>query len=336
MVGNKESQTMVAEKGKQPTGGARKELRDAFADALLHLGELYPQVLFLDADLHTSTKAVVFKERYPNRFYQFGIAEQNLFGAAAGLAWEGFIPFPSTFASFVARRALDQIAISIAYPALNVKIPGSYAGVPTSRAGASHNCIEDLAVMRSLPNVKVADPGSYRDLFTLMEEAVKTPGPVYFRVARYAVPEFLPPEYHFTWGKGIRLREGEDVTLLGTGIMSWFCVLASADLEKRGIQAEVIHMPSIKPLDKELVLDSVRKTGCAVTAENASVVGGFGAAVLEALVESWPVPLERVGVPDTFVESGGTNELFQRCGMRPEDIVQRAVALVHRVKGKKR
>ena len=311
---------------------ASKELRDAFGDALLQIGEKDPKFVFLDGDLHTSTKAVVFKERYPDRFYQFGIAEQNLLGAAAGLALEGFVPMPSTFASFAARRALDQIAISIAYPGLNVKIPGSYAGVPTSRAGASHNCIEDIAVMRALPNMKVADPGSYGDLVSMMHHAAAVEGPVYFRVARYAVPEFLPADYSFRWGKGLVVREGTDISLFGTGFMTYFCLLAADILGKEGISAEVVHMPSIKPFDDELAEASVRKTGCALTAENASILGGFGAAVLESLAERRPVPLVRIGVPDSFVESGGTDELFTIHGMRPEDIAQKAAALVNKTR----
>jgi len=315
---------------------ANKELRDAFGDALLRLGGEKPEFVFLDGDLHTSTKAVVFKEKYPSRFYQFGIAEQNLFGAAAGLAIEGFVPMPSTFASFAGRRALDQIAISIAYPALNVKIPGSYAGVPTSRAGASHNCVEDIAVMRALPNMKVADPGSCRDLESVMLCAADTPGPAYFRVARYAVPEFLPENYEFRWGKGTTVREGEDISLFGTGIMTLFCLLAADMLAKDGIRAEVLHMPSIKPFDDALAEASVRKTGCALTAENAGVVGGFGAAVLESLAERFPVPLLRIGVPDAFVESGGTDELFTIHGMRPADIAAAAAALVRKVKPRRK
>ncbi|TVR51315.1 MAG: transketolase family protein, partial [Spirochaetaceae bacterium] len=265
------------------SNGKKLELRDAFGSTLVELGHEYPNMVFLDGDLHTSTKAVMFKETFPTRFYQIGIAEQNLFGVAAGLALEGFIPVPSTFASFVVRRALDQVAISIAYPKLNVKIPGSYVGVPTSRAGASHNCIEDTAVMRSIPHFKIADPGSNRDLASVMRAAMKTDGPVYYRVARYAVPEFLPDDYTFEWGKATVLRDGTDVTLLGTGFMTFSCLEAADLLAKKGIHAEVVHCASIKPLDAETVGESLGRTGCAVTAENASTVGGFGAAVTELM-----------------------------------------------------
>jgi len=300
------------------------EMRDVFGNTLVELGEKHVEMLFLDADLHTSTKAVVFKKRYPDRFYQVGIAEQNLMGISAGMALEGFMPFPSTFAAFVARRALDQLAISICFPKLNVKIPGSYVGLPTSRAGASHNCIEDIAVMRSMPNLKVADPGTPEDLHQIMLQSAATPGPIYFRVSRYSVPELFDGTHSFGWGKGIVLEEGTDVTLAGTGIMTHFCLQAAELLRKENIKAEVVHCASIKPIDTELLSASASKTGGMVTAENATVIGGFGAAVTEALAAHRPVPVERIGVQDKFVESGGIEELFERHKMRPEDIAAAA------------
>lgn len=300
------------------------ELRDAFGSTLLELGNEYENMIFLDADLHTSTKAVMFKKRFPDRFVQVGIAEQNLFGLAAGMALEGFVPVPSTFASFASRRALDQIAISICYPKLNVKIPGSYVGIPTSRAGASHNCIEDIAVMRSMPHLKVADPGSNVDLRAVMTSAMATDGPVYYRVARYTIPEFLNADYRFEWGKGVVVREGSDVTLFGTGIMTSFCIQAAELLEKDSIKAEVVHLASIKPIDRELILNSVGKTACAVTTENASIIGGFGDAVAEVLIEEKPAPLYKIGVRDKFIESGGIQELFTYHHMQPEDIANAA------------
>ncbi len=306
------------------------ELRDAFGQTLLELGRENPNVVFLDADLHTSTKATWFKQTYPDRFVQVGIAEQNLFGIAAGLALEGFIPFPSTFAAFASRRGLDQIAISICFAELNVKIPGSYCGIPTSRAGASHNCIEDLAVMRALPNMRVADAGSNEDLRAIMKTAVATPGPVYFRVTRYSVPELFGPEHRFDWGKGVILRAGHDVTLFGTGIMTHFCLEAAERLQRDGIEAEVVHLASIKPIDRNLIVQSARKTGCAVTAENASILGGYGDAVSEVLAEEYPVPIYRIGVRDKWVESGGIDELFALHRMTPADIAQAASAVVRK------
>ena len=201
------------------------EMRDAFGQTLVELGGQHANMLVLDADLHTSSKATMFKKAFPERFIQVGIAEQNLFGISAGLALSGMLPFPSTFAVFAARRALDQIAISICFPNLNVKIPGSYVGLPTSRAGASHNCIEDIAVMRALPNMRVADPADAADLRAIMHAAVEVHGPVYFRIARMAMPPIFGPEHKFEWGRGELLRAGRDVSLFGTGIMTTFLSL---------------------------------------------------------------------------------------------------------------
>jgi transketolase len=314
-------------------GGKTPEMRDVFGETLVELGKEYPRMLVLDADLHTSSKAGYFKAAFPDRFIQVGIAEQNLFGIAAGLALEGFIPFPSTFAAFATRRALDQVAISICYPSLNVKIPGSYAGLPTSRAGASHNCIEDIAVMRSLPHLRIADPGDNADMRAVMRAALEVDGPVYFRIARFTYPDLFPPGHRFSWGKGEILRTGRDVSLFGTGIMSFFCLKAADTLEKDGLQAEVIHLASIKPIDRDLIASSVAKTGCAVTAENATVLGGFGSAVAEVLVETQPAPLARIGVQDSFVNSGSTGDLFRIHHMLPEDIVQAAKLVVSRKAG---
>ncbi len=308
------------------------EMRDAFGHMLVELGREYPQMIVLDADLHTSSKALYFKQAYPDRFVQVGIAEQNLFGISAGLALTGFIPFPSTFAVFATRRALDQVAISIAYPNLNVKIPGSYVGLPTSRAGASHNCIEDIAVMRSLPNMRVADAGDNADLRAVMRAAMEVEGPVYFRVTRYTLPDIFGPDHTFEWGKGETVRSGSDVTLFGTGIMTSKCLDAADLLANDGIDAEVVHLASIKPIDRDLIAASVRKTGCAVTAENATINGGFGAAVAEVLLETHPVPMQRIGVRDRWVDSGGIDELFTAHAMQPDDIA-RAAKLSMEAKG---
>lgn len=310
---------MAASNGSKPL-----EMRDAFGQSLVELGQAHPNMIVLDADLHTSSKAGYFKKAFPDRFIQVGIAEQNLFGISAGLALTGFIPFPSTFAVFATRRALDQIAISICYPNLNVKIPGSYVGLPTSRAGASHNCIEDIAVMRSLPNMRVADPGDNADLRSIMQAAAEVHGPVYFRITRYTLPTLFEANHKFEWGKGHILRSGQDVTLFGTGVMTGLCLDAAELLANDGIQAEVIHMASIKPIDRDLIIDSVSRTGCAVTAENATINGGFGAAVAEVLVENQPVPMQRIGVRDRWVDSGGIDELFTHHGMQPSDIAAAA------------
>ncbi len=308
--------------------GSKTEMRDAFGDTLVKLGEQYENMVFLDADLHTSTKATLFKKKYSDRFIQVGIAEQNLFGMAAGLAIEGFIPFPSTFAAFASRRALDQIAISICYPNLNVKIPGSYVGVPTSRAGASHNSIEDIAVMRSMPNLKIADPATGQDLKAVMETAMKTDGPVYFRITRYALEERFDTSHSFEWGKGIRMREGNDISIFATGVMLDHCLKAADLLSENGISADVIHLASIKPIDEALIIESVKKTGCAMTAENASVLGGFGDAVSEVISANHPVMVSKIGVQDQFIESGGIDELFVQFGMQPNQIADKAKKLL--------
>ena len=311
------------------------EMREAFGRALVDLGRREPRIRVLDADLCTSTKASLFRDQFPARFIQLGIAEQNLFGVAAGLALEGFIPFPCTFASFAARRALDQLAISICYAGLNVKVPGSYPGLPTSRAGASHNCIEDLAVMRALPNLRVADPGDNDELAAIMHAAVETPGPVYFRVTRLTLPPLPGASAEFRWGKGRIVRPGKDVSLFGTGMMTSLCLRAADALASESIEAEVVHLASVKPIDRELIVESAKRTGCAVTAENGTVLGGFGSAVIEVLAELLPVPVHRIGVQDRWAESGGIDELFTHHHMQPADIA-RAAQDVMRLKAKRR
>jgi transketolase len=301
-----------------------QDLREVFGRTLVELGSQYPQMVVLDADLNTSSKVVYFKKAYPDRFIQVGIAEQNLFGISAGLAMTGFIPFPSTFAAFASRRALDQIAISICYPNLNVKIPGSYAGVPTSRAGASHNCVEDIAIMRTMPNMHVADPGDNAEMRAILAASLQTEGPVYFRITRLTLPDILPPAQGFRWGKGVILKQGKDVTLFGTGMMTSLCLQAASLLEEEGIEAEVVHLASIKPIDKDLIRESIERTGCAVSAENATIIGGFGSAVAEAMLETGPVPLFRIGVRDRFVNSGGIDELFTHHRMQPVHIAEAA------------
>ena len=300
------------------------EMREAFGRALVDMGREETRIVVLDADLNTSSKTVLFKKAFPDRFFQVGIAEQNLFGIAAGLALEGYIPFPSTFAAFAARRALDQIAITICYPALKVLIPGSSVGLPTSRAGASHNCIEDLAIMRSLPHMRVADPGDNADLRAIMRTALEGDGPVYFRVTRLTLPDLFGPDHRFEWGKGVLIRPGTDVTLFGTGMMTSLCMQAAGQLADEGIEAEVVHLASIKPIDCDLILDSIARTGCAVTAENASILGGMGSAVMEVIAENYPVPVRRIGVRDRWVDSGGIDELFTFHHMQPVDIAQAA------------
>lgn len=312
------------------------QMREVFGLTLAELGEEFKDILVLDADLHTSTRIVHFKEKFPDRFIQLGIAEQNLFGVAAGLATVGYKPFPCTFASFVSRKSIDQFALSICFPKLDVKVPGSYVGIPTSKAGASHNSFEDIAYMRTIPNLKVAAPGDPADMRAIMKMAYETPGPVYFRVVRYSLPDLFGEDHVFEWGKGKLVREGSDVTLFGTGMMTDRCLKAAELLKENNIQAEVIHLASIKPIDSRMIIESVSKTGCAVTAENASIIAGFGAAVAEVLVENYPVPMKRIGVPDKWIDSGEIEDLFALYNMQPEDIVKAAVESIKMKEGKKK
>lgn len=308
---------------------AEVEMREVFGKMLVELARENPNIIVLDADLNTSTRTDIFLGEFPKRFVQCGIAEQNMFGIAAGLATMGCIPFPTTFAVFATKRACDQVSISIAYPKLNVKIPGCYPGLPTGKAGATHQSIEDLAIMRATPNFLVVDPGDHEELRQVMRAAVAWDGPVYFRVTRPAVPDITPPGYKFQWGKAVNLRQGTDVTLIGTGFMTYYCLLAADILAKEGLKVRVDHHPCLKPLDKDMVLKAAKETGGIVTAENHSIIGGLGGAVAEALVEGMPVPMERVGIRDKFVETGEVPDLFVKYQVQPEDIaaaVRRVIA----------
>ena len=305
------------------------EMRDAYGKALLELAEEYDNMVYVDADLHTSTKAVWFKERYLTDLYKQVLQNKISLVCLQGWRLRALFLFLPHLPFLLHVERLDQIAISICFAKANVKIPGSYVGIPTSRAGGSHNAIEDIAVMRAMPNLLVADPGSNEDLRQIMKAAMKIDGPVYFRITRYTVPElFDGVEHTFEWGKGHTLVEGSDVTLFGTGVMTSKCLEAAELLAKDGINAEVVHLASIKPIDSDLIVSSTQKTGCAVTAENASIYGGFGDAVLEVLADQNPVPTKKIGVRDFFIESGGIEELFDYYKMQPEHIAEAAKAAI--------
>lgn len=304
------------------SAGGPPEMRRAFAEALVTLGRQEPRIVVLDNDVGLTSLSAEFGKAFPDRYIDVGVAEKNLFGTAAGLAASGMIAIPTTFAVFATRCALDQVAISIASAKLDVKIPGHYIG--GSRAGASHIAVEDLAVYRALPNMRVADPVDNRELALVMAAAVATPGPAYFRVSKLAVPDVTGPDYTFEWGKGHVLRPGSDVSLFGTGLMTTMSLAAAELLADEGIAAEVVHLPSIKPLDVELVAASSARTGCAVASELASINGGLGSAVAEALVERSPVPLRRIGYPDVWPHSGSIEQVLDRYGLRPAHIAAAA------------
>lgn len=309
---------------------SKKPLREIFGETLVELGATHPRLLVLDADLNTSSRTVLFKQRYPDRFIQCGIAEANLFGLAAGLAAQGFTVFPSTFAAFATRKALDQVYVNIAYPKLDVKIAGSYCGMTATECGPSHNCAEDLAVMRALPHVKVCDPGDNHELRSMMHAMMAAPGPVYFRVSKVNAPELFGADHKFEFGRGHLLREGRDITLIGTGFMTAVALGAAELLNREGISAAVAHLPSIKPIDEELIVKQARATGAFVTIENHRIYGGLGGAVAEVTARENPVHIDAMGLGDTVFEAAPLQDLLRHYQLTPKTMADRARSLVQR------
>lgn len=298
-----------------------KATREAYGEALEKMGGLCPDIVVLDADLSKSTKTCVFAKTHPERFFNVGIAEQNLAGVAAGLAAAGKIPFISTFAMFASGRAYEQIRNSICYPQLNVKIAATHAGLTVGEDGASHQSIEDISLMRSIPNMTVLVPADATETWQAIKFAVEYKGPVYIRLGRMAVPDLFTESYSFEHGKAVRLLEGTEATIIATGIMVHAAKDAAEQLQAEGIHVRVLNIHTIKPIDKEAIIEAARQTGAIVTCEEHSIIGGLGSAVAEVLVETVPVPMERVGVLDTFGESGTPKELLKKYGLTAGDIV---------------
>jgi transketolase len=296
----------------------------------VELGEKYKDIVVLDADLSGSTHTQRFAQVFKNRFFNVGIAEQDMMGTAAGLALSGKIPFASTFAIFATGRAWEQIRQSIAYSGANVKIVASHGGITVGDDGGSHQAIEDLALMRILPNMVVLVPADGIEIRAMMEWAVTYYGPVYIRTSRHPFPVIYSPEHRFQAGKGDILREGEDVCLAGVGLMVHHCLDAAEMLAAEGISARVLNLSCLKPLDWELVVDSARKTGALVTAEEHLVTGGLGSAVGEILAEHHPTPLQRVGIRDVFGISGKPQLLLEYFGLMPVDIKEAAHQVIKR------
>lgn len=305
--------------------------RDAYKEALVALGEQEERVVVLDADLAKSTMTYDFSQKFPQRFFSIGIAEANMTGIAAGLAASGKIPFASTFAIFATGRSYEQIRNSIAYPRLNVKIAATHGGITVGEDGASHQSVEDIGLMRGIPGMSVICPADGPETKAAVYAAAQYVGPVYLRMGRSAVPVVTPEDQVLEWGKGRLMRKGTDVTIAATGMMTAVALEAAQVLETLGIDAEVLHLPFIKPLDKDLILASAAKTGCVVTAEEHSIINGLGSAVAEVLAENLPSPLIRVGIKDTFGESGKPAELLQKYGLTEQDIIG-AVKRVRQVK----
>ena len=298
--------------------------REAYGNALAELGAKYNFVV-LDADLAEATKTGVFKKKFPNRHFDCGIAEGNMMSVAAGLAAAGKIPFASSFAMFAAGRAFEQVRNSIGYPHLNVKIGATHAGITVGEDGATHQCLEDIALMRTIPGMVVINPADAVETRAAVEAAILYEGPVYLRLGRLALPVINDkPDYKFELGKGIVMREGTDVTLAATGMMVSVALDAAEQLQNEGINAAVVNIHTIKPLDKELIRRMAATTGAIVTAEEHTVIGGFGAAVAETVCESCPVPVLRVGTNDQFGRSGKVPALLEAYGLTAAHLIETA------------
>ena len=298
--------------------------REAYGKALAALANTNENVVVLDADLSKSTKTADFKAVAPEKFFNMGIAEGNMMGVAAGLSTCGKVPFVSTFAMFAAGRAFEQIRNSICYPKLNVKVCATHAGLTVGEDGASHQAIEDISLMRSVPNMVVINPAEDIETEAAIKAVAEMEGPCYVRLGRMAVSRVNDESnYNFVIGKGITLAEGNDVAIIATGIMVEAALEAKEELAKEGINTRVINIHTIKPIDEELIIKAAKETGVIVTAEEHSVIGGLGSAVAEVVSENCPVPVLRVGVKDTFGESGKPNELLEKYGLTSNDIVNK-------------
>ena len=306
------------------------ETRDAYGQALIELGDEYPNLVVLDADLAASTRTARFGKKFPERFFDMGVAEQDMIGTAAGLATTGKIVFASTFAAFASGRAWEQVKISVAYPRLNVKIVVTHGGITVGEDGVTHQANEDLAIMRVLPNLTVIVPSDAVMVPAVIRAAVKAYGPFYIRLSRSATPIIYKEPFKFVIGKGIELRKGSDVAIIACGIMVKKALDAAEELAKIKISARVIDMPTLKPIDRELIVRAAKETRAIVTAEEHSIIGGLGSAVAEVLGEEHPTPMVRVGVKDMFCESGKPEELLVKYGLDTPDIVRAAQEVVKR------
>ena len=308
--------------------GDKVATREAYGAALVDLADKYDYVV-LDADLAAATKTGVFKKAHPERFFDCGIAEGNMMCVAAGLAAAGKMAFASTFAMFAAGRAFEQVRNAIGYPHLNVKIGATHAGITVGEDGATHQCNEDIATMRTIPGMTIINPADAVEAAAAIEAAMATYGPMYMRFGRFAVPVINDPDtYKFELGKGIKLAEGSDVTIIATGLMVHIALEAKELLAAEGISAEVINIHTIKPLDVDMISESAKKTGAVVTAEEHNIVGGLGGAVCEALSATCPVPVLRVGVEDVYGKSGKVPALLEMYGLTKENIAAKAKAAI--------
>lgn len=304
--------------------------RQGWADALIELGEQNPKVVVLDADLAKSTLTCLFKDKFPERFFDIGIAEQNMVNVAGGLSLTGLLPFVATYGVFISGRAWEQIRTSICYGKLNVKFGGAHGGISVGPDGATHQALEEITLMRVLPGMTVLVPADYYETRKAVLAAAKIEGPVYIRFGREKTPVVTTEDAPFEVGKAYVLQEGTDVTIVACGPMVAEALDAAETLQNEGIFAEVINLPTIKPLDEETIIASAKKTGAIVTAEEHQMAGGMGSAIFEVLMKHCPVPGEQVGINDTFGESGQPRELMEKYGITSKEIIEKARLVVAR------
>ena len=303
----------------------KKATRESYGEALKELAEKYPQVVVLDADLAEATKTGIFKKAYPDRFIDCGIAECDMVGVAAGLATCGKIPFATSFAMFSTGRAYEQVRNSVGYPKLNVKIVGSHAGISVGEDGATHQCNEDIALMRTIPGMVVLNPSDHYEMKAAVKAAIEHYGPVYIRLGRLAVESFNnADDYKFELGKGITLKDGKDITIIATGLMVSRALEAVKTLAEQGIDARLINIHTIKPIDREIIVKAAQETGKIITVEEHNVIGGLGDAVCSVLSEECPTPVMKIGVNDVFGHSGPAQDLLDEFGLNAEHIVEAA------------
>lgn len=306
----------------------RVALRETWGQTLVELAGAHPELLVLDGDLANSTRADIIAQAMPDRFIETGIAEQNMVGVAAGLATLGFVPWISTFAAFLAKRALDQIRVVVAQPHLDVKLCGSYSGILTGKTGKTHQSVEDIAVFRAMPGVVTLAPADANELRAMMHAMMEHHGPMYLRLTRDPSPVVFPADHRFEIGKAVLLREGGDVGLIGTGVQTVRALEAAELLAADGIQAAVLHVPTLKPFDVDAVVALAERTNAIVTAEDHSIIGGLGSAVAETLAEHRPTRMKRVGIRDTFGESGPNDAILEKYGLTPRHVADAARTLL--------
>lgn len=306
----------------------KKATREGYGDGLVALAEIRPDLVVLDADLAAATKTSIFKKAYPDRHFECGIAEQNMMGVAAGIASTGKLVFASSFAMFATGRAYEIVRNSIGYPGLNVKIGGTHGGISVGEDGATHQCNEDIALMRTIPGMTVINPADYIEAKAAVLAMAEHQGPAYLRFGRLAIPVFNSLDYKFELGKGVTLKDGKDITIIATGLMVAEAIEAGKALAEQGIDARVINIHTIKPIDRDIIVKAARETGKIVTVEEHSVIGGLGSAVGDVVLEEYPVPVVKIGINDVFGHSGAAKDLLVEYGLTAENIVKTTKAFL--------